>query len=614
MGQTSVGSITGKVHGGRQAISGAHVYLYAAGIGGNGGPGIAASTANASTSLLTVFSTGSYPTTIDGAGHYYVTTNGSGLFSLTGEYTCTPGSQVYVYAVGGDPGIGSPNLSAGLMAILGNCPSTGTLAVQTPAVFVSEASTVAAAYAFAGYASDATHVSSSTSALGTAGIAEAFATASNLYDISGGHGNGALSAPATISGTVPQAELNSLANSLAACVNSTGASSTQCSALFSNVKSAGATGTTATDTATVAINIAHNPSNAVSTIFANPVGIGTPFLPTLSVAPHDYTVDVTFYSGTLGFPDALAIDATGNVWVGCYSSPVSKYSNLGAYLNPGGYSGGGLNHPSFIAIDSTGNAWLGNQGNNSVTEYSATGTALSPSTGFVGNNDLNPAGIAIDGSGYVWVTNMSKNTVSKLLGTTGAEVTGSPYSPTGLNQPWGLALDGSGNAWVGSYAGTNSVVELSSAGLAVGSSPFFSGSYNNPRTLAVTAAGGVAVSNEGNSSFTLTTSAGAGTNISTGGVSNSYGIAVDGAGNIWSSNAGNNTISAYASDGTAISPVGGYTSADINQPYGIGIDGAGNVWLANGNGDNLIEFVGVAVPAITPLVTAVATNKIGTRP
>jgi len=61
---TSLNGIHGIAHGGKQPISGAHVYVYAAGTGGWGG---------ASQSLLTAYSTGSYPTTEDANGNYYVT-------------------------------------------------------------------------------------------------------------------------------------------------------------------------------------------------------------------------------------------------------------------------------------------------------------------------------------------------------------------------------------------------------------------------------------------------------------------------------------------------------------------------------------------------------------
>src|ERR1700712_1467704 len=78
-------TIQGNVHGGRQPVTGSHIYIYAAGSTGYG---------SASTSLLTAFNTGSYPTTLDANNNYYVTSDASGNFSLTGEYTCVANPQV----------------------------------------------------------------------------------------------------------------------------------------------------------------------------------------------------------------------------------------------------------------------------------------------------------------------------------------------------------------------------------------------------------------------------------------------------------------------------------------------------------------------------------------
>ena len=86
-------SIGGNVHGGQQPIAGAHIYLLAAGTSGHG---------SASTSLLTSGTDGT-----DSIGGY-VLTSADGGFHLSGTYTCTPNTQVYIYALGGDPGAG-PN-------------------------------------------------------------------------------------------------------------------------------------------------------------------------------------------------------------------------------------------------------------------------------------------------------------------------------------------------------------------------------------------------------------------------------------------------------------------------------------------------------------------------
>src|ERR1039458_5585719 len=108
-GSVSGTALHGSVRGGQNPIVGAHVYLYAVNNTGYGGSGIAPNNTNASVSLLR----NAAGTTQDGNGHYYVTTDPSGNFTITGDYSC-PSSYAhsYFYAVGGDPGLGSGANSA----------------------------------------------------------------------------------------------------------------------------------------------------------------------------------------------------------------------------------------------------------------------------------------------------------------------------------------------------------------------------------------------------------------------------------------------------------------------------------------------------------------------
>jgi len=150
-------AITGRVMGGQQPLVGAHVYVLEANTTGYGGSGIAASSSNKSISLLTnvagstTLDTNGGPTN----GDYYVTTGAGGAFSITGDYTCTLNSQVYLYSVGGDSGSG-PNSAAGLLAA-GNCPSGGSFP-SSLYVVMNEVSTIATAYSMAGFATDALHI------------------------------------------------------------------------------------------------------------------------------------------------------------------------------------------------------------------------------------------------------------------------------------------------------------------------------------------------------------------------------------------------------------------------------------------------------------------------
>src|ERR1700761_7722691 len=97
-----IGNIQGMVHGGQAPVTGAQIYLFAAGTGGYG---------TSATSLITSGGTGVSCNAATGMsyaalnGACYVTTDAGGNFVLSGDYTCTEGQQVYMVAVGGNPGL-----------------------------------------------------------------------------------------------------------------------------------------------------------------------------------------------------------------------------------------------------------------------------------------------------------------------------------------------------------------------------------------------------------------------------------------------------------------------------------------------------------------------------
>jgi streptogramin lyase len=601
-------AIHGKAYGGQQPVAGAHVYLYAAGTGGYG---------TAATSLLNSASN----TTADGSSNYYVITDTNGAFSISSDYTCTTGTGVYLYAVGGNSGSGA-NSAIGLMAALGACPVADNFASATPFVFMDEVSTIAAAYAMAGFATDATHVSSSGTTLAATGVQNAFANAANLASISTGQ---ALTTTPAGNGTVPQTEINTLANILASCINTGSSSSTACSTLFSNAMSAGSSGTTATDTATAAIYMAHNPGSNITALY----DLGTPtppFAPALGSQPNDFTIAINFTGGGLNMPQGIAIDGSGNAWVPNLSgNSVTELTSAGAAVSgSSGFTGGGLSYPWGIAIDGSGNVWATNTGNNSVTELNSSGGAVSGSSGYTGGGLSQPYGIAIDGSGNAWVANINGNSVTELNSSGGAVSGSSGFTGGGLSQPVWIAIDGSGNAWITNIAG-NSVTELTSAGAAVsGSSGFTGGGMNNPYWIAIDGSGNAWVPNyAGNSVSELNSSGDAvsgSSGFSGGGLNYPYAIAIDGSGNVWVANYTGNTVTELNSSGGAVSGSLGFTGGGLYGGYGIAIDGSGNVWVANGNG-SVSEFIGAATPVVTPIVaglpatpTSNGSSNLGTRP
>jgi hypothetical protein len=620
-GPASGTALRGSVHGGQNPIVGAHVYLYAINTTGYGGPGIAASSTNASVSLLR----SGAGTTEDGSGNYYVTTDSNGNFTITGDYSCPSNyPHTYFYASGGDPGLGSGvNSAITLTAPAQACNTSAS-------TDVNEVSTVVTAYAFAGYASDPLHVSSSNTNLAATGLANAANTLANLENIST---SVALATTPGGNGTVPQTEINTLANILAACVNSTGPASTQCSTLFSNATN---NGVDAPDTATAAVNIAHNPGPS-STIVGNLFGLQTatsPFQPMLSTAPNDFTIAISYTGGGLNSPVPLVIDAAGDVWVGNTASganSVSEFSPLGAVISGSPFSGGGIDDPYSLAIDKFGNLWTANVTPNSLSELSSAGAPISTSAGYTGGGLNAPYDIALDSLGHVWVVNNVGSSLSEFTSTgstPGTPITTSPGDQGGGidNDPISLAIDALGDIWVSDSITLGALSEFHSSGASAGmpisaSTGDTGGGLNDPWGLAIDASGNVWVANSGTGANSISLFGASGSAISSpagytgGGLNIPEGIAIDGAGNVWVVNRATNatsppypdsSISEFDSTGVAISSSTGY-QAGLNISLRIAVDGSGNVWVTNASLNSITEFVGAGSPVVTPRVANLLT-------
>jgi DNA-binding beta-propeller fold protein YncE len=622
------------VHGGEQPISGAHIYLYAATTSGYNG---------ASTSLLTSAS----GTSKDGSSHYYVTTASDGTFSISGDYTCPDAStQVYLYAIGGDSIPSVPNPAAVLMAGLGSCDGPN---FSKEYIVVNEVSTIATAYALAGFAKDATDVSSSGSALATMGLADAFSTIANLETLPGF----ALTTTPAGNGTVPQSEINTLANILAACINTNGAvtgptNPTPCYTLFSNAMNGASM---PIDTANAAINIAHNPGANVAGLCSLQTP-SSPFQPSLPCAspnnlPNDFTIAINYTGGGMdgsGFaPEGIAVDGLGNVWVPNFlSNSVSELNPLGAPISgPSGFtsSAGYLNGPTGISFDLNYNAWIASLNNTTMTEINRNGTILTtPPPYFTGAGLSDPYGVAIFGSGttsFVWVTNNGGNSLSEFEGANGLELSGNNgFQNVDVTAPAGVAVDTSGNVWylnVGSTASLGEAIPSTIPGSISTYNAFTDSSLNSPYSIAIDGSGNIWVTNKtGNGGIgSLSEYSPSQTKwlspdpdgFTGGGIDTPFGLAIDGGGNVWTANNGgnSNSVSEFNSSGVAISGANGYAGTGL-FPTGVAIDPSGNVWVANNSASGgiatapLTEFVGAGVPVVTPLAEGAGFDQLGTKP
>jgi hypothetical protein len=254
-------ALSGNVHGGMQAVSGSTIQLYAAGTDGDG-----------SVALPLLSST--------------VKTDSNGNFTIPAAYGCpTASSPVYVVASGGSPGgEASNNPDLVLAAVLGPCEK---LSVSAP-VAVNEVTTVGSVFPLAAYMNDAKHLGS---ASGDAAFLTAVATVPEFINSTQGTTPGT---PTATSYFAESAKLNSLADALAACVNSSGGSAgdgSPCGQLFAAATPAG--GSAPSDTLTAALRIAQNPKNHVGNIYSL-AAASPPFSPALTTPPTDWALALSF--------------------------------------------------------------------------------------------------------------------------------------------------------------------------------------------------------------------------------------------------------------------------------------------------------------------------------
>ena len=262
---TGSAALTGHVHGGQWPLKYSHVYLLGASqrIPSGGTQAMAIAPLGLITTSAFQDTNATDPTYL----WYYVETGDNGNFTIPdGTYACTPGQEVYLYSVNGDgadqSGDANPNSAAGLMAILGECGAGNSISGVPALIQINEITTVAAAYAFAGFATDATHISSPISGQGYQAIRNAVQNAAILADIS----TGDVQQNNPVTTVVPGAMIYTIADILAACINSQNSSTAACTRLMGDETF---NSVVPTDTASAAINMAHQPGANVADIYNN---------------------------------------------------------------------------------------------------------------------------------------------------------------------------------------------------------------------------------------------------------------------------------------------------------------------------------------------------------
>jgi hypothetical protein len=265
-GTLSSGSarVRGSMHGGRQAVTGATIQLWAANTA-------EPSSATTYTPMPLLTQT--------------VTTGSTGDFDITGLYTCpSPDAQVYLTGTGGSAGSGTnPNIA--LMSLLGSC---GSLSSST-FILLNEETTVIAANLLGQIYMDLYGNVGATSS-GVPAMTAAFSTALEYVNPALGTAPG----PSLPSGaTINVSLINTMADILAACVNSGGGTAgdgSVCGNLFSLVPNDPTPGAHPTNTIEVAVRMPDTVNPLPTTPFYNLIPANPPFVPILPAAPANWNI------------------------------------------------------------------------------------------------------------------------------------------------------------------------------------------------------------------------------------------------------------------------------------------------------------------------------------
>ncbi len=625
---TVVQGMKGVIHGGQNPVGNSKVSLMAVGTGGYG---------VGETELST---TTSAPVT--------------GLFTLPSHVCPTPDSLVYVEAVGGDSGTGS-NDAIHLAAVLGKC-STVSAATE---VDIDEVTTVAAAYALAPFAKLATinglHIG--TSATNITGLNNVAGPANNLVDYTSGLARGTTDVPGIV---LPTPLINTLADILAACVNTGSSGSAPCLKLDTNTT---ANGFVPSDTFEAAISIAQNPGANVANLLTLSSATA-PFQPTIPAAlpPQDFTVAIGYNGSGIATYGAIdvAIDSVGNAWITTFNTTPTltgliEITPTGEY--PGGAHGYGtdLLAPSVgIDVDQGGLVWVNNTNDQKLTAFNPDGSFYASF-----DNSGDPNGQAVDANGNIWTSagGNGENTFQELVkGTGGMYSAGAIYTAashfgTGICITKDYVFETAAGAPdessavsvvnLGTLAQTSFTPDFGGAGL-TGCSVDHAGKlyladFGQFQGVEVVDATGALLGQ-----YPLPSPNAAGQYLS------SQEMAIDGLGNsflatyLYDSASGGTvgvpgTVVEYNNSGTQISPMYGYapttgipnagntglvglTPVEIIGPGGVAIDGSGNLWLSGiDNGfttmpNYVTEVIGIAAPVVTPKAVALSTDTIAMRP
>jgi trimeric autotransporter adhesin len=332
----------------------------------------------------------------------------------------------------------------------------------------------------------------------------------------------------------------------------------------------------------------------------------------------------------LEYPDGIAIDAAGNIYVADLTAEVVRIiapnGTIATYAGQGtaGYTGDGggatlaqINAPMGLALDVAGNLYIADSGNHAVRKVSKSGSISTVagigSPGYSGDGGAataaaldQPEGVAVDPSGLLYIADTFNNRVREVApggiiqtvaGTGFSSYSGDGGSATtaALFLPTDVTTDSGGDLFIADYGNSRirqvaqgkiqTVVGSNATSVIFNEAPATTIRLNGPTGLAVDSSGDI---------FIAEGSIGTGSGLALGDYKiwkiNSVGIVTTAAGN---------GIENYSGDG------GAATAAQLNAPANMVLDAVGNLYIAD-SANNRIRRVSPGGVIVTVAGTGVA--------
>jgi len=643
----SAASFGGKINGGPNPVKGATVKLFTTG-GSNGvnlGYGVGQFVQEASTA----------------PGHTAgYDTDANGAFSFAGGYPCPAGQFLYLVASGGNTGNNTYNAKAYMVAALGRCEDlfAGNGQFTGGFIYLNELTTVAAAYALGnfstvtgqggfaqiGIGAPATNNASvgcvangstcpTTSA---AGLRHAFENAINLVNPFNTQANATL--PNNSAALVPQQMINTIANTVVACVNSDG-SSNACQVLF------GATGTdfTTSNTFQALVNLAKNPT-LLGTPYSTSdfVNAATPqtqfYQPFLASPPPDFSISITYpqlmgaTTGVQGlkYPVSGGLDINDNYYIGNFDAANATKSNVLSLQSNGSLVSFTPDDPIHldsygVSPDALGNLYtvgytpLPTRGGGSVSAFSVdatSGTITTPTPNIIYVGTDHPISAAVDRANNLWFGSTTNPIIAELSRTQGLINIKGYIAPVSA-----VSVDPDQNIWftTSSTSPSNAVNVMQNIGTL--GSPNYSTSNILSASLPSLSASGISfvagspftayvANSQSTAGFTTVTPTVAGAEVTavnvgthvTGGSGPANNM-TDGNGTVWA--ADNADVAKYLPTSSTVVQLtpcvyASGTGSCAGVPYSgintVAIDAAGSVWFLSPGSGTASEMIGAAAP------------------